>query len=163
MRSKVVLMVLAVGIMVVSASACGTGSPVATADSGATVAVVWGREDCVRIGGGFSSREGDTTVYPEQFECTVVTDDPRASGREVVDIESVVHGSVGTWTGDATLTTDEGSWTGTTTGMFLMPGPQNLGETIYRGEGPYEGLTMKVFVEGSNSEATWAAWITETR
>lgn len=46
--------------------------------------------------------------------------------------------------------------------MFLIEGAQNLGEATYRGEGPYEGLTMKVFVEGSNSELTWAAWITET-
>jgi hypothetical protein len=75
----------------------------------------------------------------------------------------------GVWTAEeATITNDEGVWRGTGEGIVDLVGvsplaegirPFNYGEVRYEGEGAYEGLTMRLYIAGTNNEAAYAGWI----
>jgi hypothetical protein len=151
-------------VLVLLAVPCCTGDAAEEqVPAGDTIASAWGQELCVETASD-TRLEGDTTVHVGTFECTLETEDPRATGQEIIEIETILSGSTGTWTGESTLTTEEGSWTGTANGVVSTAGAgnTNLGEVDYRGEGAYEGLEMTAYVHGSDQELSWAAWIRET-
>lgn len=110
--------------------------------------------------------EDGTEVVKERFTCTDVTSDPRVSGEEVLEIETLLYDDHSApWSvTSATITTEDGVWRGTGDGVlrFDGDGPYNYGETTYRGEGPYEGLTYHCLVAGSNGELVLAGWIEST-
>jgi hypothetical protein len=107
--------------------------------------------------------KGGSEVMRETFTCDTVMSDPRASGREVLHLETTwlePEDVTGTWTGEATLTNDKGSWTGTTEGAVSdMWGNYNKGEVLYMGRGAYEGLTLHLLAAGTNERMLYAGWI----
>ena len=109
--------------------------------------------------------EDGSEVMRETFTCDTVMSDPRASGLEVLHLETTwlePEDPTGTWTGEATLTNDDGSWTGTTEGAVGPWENYNKGEVFYVGQGTYEGLTLRLLAAGNNVEMSYAGWIEES-
>jgi hypothetical protein len=66
------------------------------------------------------------------------------------------------WTGEGTITNDEGSWTGNVEGVVDFDvGIVNYGQVTYAGQGAYEGMTLHLLVAGSNEQLSYAGWIEE--
>ena len=101
-------------------------------------------------------------VINELFTCNTLMSDPRVSGTEVLEIETLEyeHHS-GIWSAEGTISNDRGTWRGTGEGVLRKEGgsPYNYGEMIYTGEGEYTGLIYKYLVAGSNEELTISGWI----
>lgn len=67
------------------------------------------------------------------------------------------------WTGEGTLTNDEGSWSGPVEGVVdLAEEITNYGQVTYTGGGAYAGLTMHLLVFGTNEQLSYAGWIEES-
>lgn len=101
-------------------------------------------------------------VMLETFTCDTVMSDPRASGREVLHIETTwiePEDVTGTWTGEGILTNDGGSWTGNTEGVVGPWANYNKGEVFYVGQGAYESLTLHLLAAGTNERMWYAGWI----
>ncbi len=113
-------------------------------------------------------------VIVERFVCKPEMSDPRVSGTEDLLIETRLADPTvgGTWTArQATLTNDQGTWSGTSQGLVDLEGvlpfaeglvPYNYGEAHYVGEGAYDGLEYHYFISGSNGEAGVTGWITSS-
>jgi len=80
-------------------------------------------------------------------------------------------GIAGLWTTEgATLTNEGGVWQATGHRVVDFVGvsplakgvwPFNYGEVEYVGEGNYEGLSMRLYISGTNFDFALAGWIEE--
>ena len=126
--------------------------------------LVVGTQTCERNVDSDLYLEDGTEVMQETFTCDTDMSDPRASGREVLHIETTFlepDDMTAAWTGDGTLTNDEGSWTTETVEgvVDLEWANYNKGELVYVGQGAYEGLTLHLLVTGTNEQLTYVGWI----
>ncbi len=90
--------------------------------------------------------------------CTLTTDDPRVSGREVFDFNADRWHENGAdailrW-GSARLRNDGGTWLGRYTGMYTDATEDTI-TTWYQGTGGYAGLSLFVATIAPPSGSTW--------
>jgi hypothetical protein len=167
MRRTFVLIALA--LFMASCSSASDTSPFQIPDDALVVAGT-GRCEFQSLSESFDS--DGVRVIEERFTCETNLSDPRGSGTEeypVVVTRVNTPGVGGVWTAEeATITNDEGVWRGTGEGIVDLVGvsplaegirPFNYGEVRYEGEGAYEGLTMRLYIAGTNNEAAYAGWI----
>lgn len=157
-----------------SMASCSSGadSPALTIPGNAIA--VTGTSDCVVVPLSDTFDSDGVEIIEERFTCETEMSDPRATGAEeypVIITRIVTPGIGGLWTAEgATLTNSEGSWTATGRGTVDLAGvsplaegtwPFNYGEVHYTGEGSYEGLTMRLYISGTNYNFALAGWIEE--
>jgi len=124
---------------------------------------VVGTETCQRAVDSDEVLDDGTEVMVETFTCDTVMSDPRGSGREVLHIETTLleeDDVTSAWTGEGTITNDDGSWSGPVEGVVgYAVGVVNYGQVTYAGQGAYAGLTMHLLVAGTNERLAYAGWI----
>ncbi|MGD8732817.1 MAG: hypothetical protein PVH92_13130, partial [Anaerolineales bacterium] len=126
------------------------------------IVAVIGTQMCSRKTFPGGTAEDGARVLNEQFTCNILMSDPRVSGAEVLEVESLEyerHSML--WTAEGIISNDNGTWRGTGKGVLRKEGgsPYNYGEMIYTGEGEYTGLIFRYLVAGSNEQLKIAGWI----
>ncbi|HEU4355520.1 MAG TPA: hypothetical protein VFT27_08020 [Actinomycetota bacterium] len=158
--------VVALLLAAMALTGCGgeNASPEAEGHAGKTPVI--GTETCQRELNSDEYLDDGTEVMRETFTCDTVMSDPRASGTEVLHIETTFleqDDVSSAWTGEGTITNDEGSWSGPVQGVVdFAEGVTNYGGVTYAGEGAYAGLTMHLLVLGTNEQLSYAGWIEES-
>jgi hypothetical protein len=91
-----------------------------------------------------------------------------------IEVDNVVYAfgtESGPWTSESVVTTDEGSWSGTSQGVYDLYGVSPLGtagevfrygQSEYVGEGAYEGLVAHYYMAGNDDVASVTGWITSS-
>jgi hypothetical protein len=129
------------------------------------IVAVTGTQTCSFVNTGKGNSDDGAKVINERFTCNVLASDPRVSGTEVLELETLIyeHHS-GLWTAEGTISNDGGTWRGTGEGVLRknVDSPYNYGEMVYTGEGEYTGLIYRYLVAGSNEELVIAGWIEST-
>jgi len=159
-------------LLLVTSCSKEADTPALTIPEGAVA--VTGTSTCVVQPLSDSFDSAGVEVVEERFSCETEMSDPRASGAEeypVIITRIVTPGVGGLWTAEgATLTNSEGTWRATGHGTVDLVGvsplaegtwPFNYGEVHYTGEGDYDGLTMRLYITGTNYNFALAGWIAE--
>lgn len=146
-----------------------SSSPVPTTKD---AVMIYGTSSC-EMTSGTTTWEDGRAVIVESFECRQEMSDPRASGIEISTSTSWglgTNGGGGTWVSDdAVLRNDEGTWRGTSSGVYAktdrLPNVDTAeryytwGVSSYVGDGVYEGLELRVYAAGTVSEPVLTGWI----
>ena len=137
-------------------------------DLGTERTPVFGTTTCARSEGGSRTR-GGLEILEEHFSCTDEMSDPRVSGSDEVDVETVFRvgdddNLASPWTAELVVSNDGGNWRGTCTGALEsmtdpMGWPTNYGICTLAGEGGYTGLSYVYLLAGGNAELVYAGWI----
>lgn len=121
-----------------------------------------------------SERVGSTSVEgisQSQIHstCAFATTDDRLNGTLEVGNTVYSYGpGGGPWTAEGVLTTEEGSWRGTSQGVYDLNGASPLGtagnvfhygHAEYIGEGAYEGLVAYYYFAGTDDMHSHTGWI----
>jgi hypothetical protein len=167
-------------LSVVAVSACSTSNDSSFLNKHPFpdgVVAVTGTSECTVLPLSDTIGEDGVEVIEERFTCQTTMSDPRASGAEeypliVTRIADPSNLLAGLWTADgATITNNNGVWRGYGFGVVDLVGvsslaegvwPFNYGEMHYSGEGAYEGLTLHLYISGTNYDFALAGWISES-
>lgn len=143
-----------------------TTTPVPDPTTGRTA--VSGTTTCTRTGW-TSETQGTNEIVYEHFVCVEEMSDPRVSGVNDYDIETVFltechDNPAAPWTAEVVLSNEGGSWRGTCTGAldyttYPSGAPMNYGICTLAGEGDYAGLTYVLMGAGGNEGLVQAGWI----
>lgn len=157
-----------VGLMVAGLTLTGCGEDGGSPEAGSLTSKtpVIGTDTCQRSVDSDEYLDDGTEVIRETFTCDTVMSDPRASGTEVLHLETTILDQddvSSAWTGEGTITNDDGSWSGPVEGVVdFAGGIVNYGQVTYSGQGAYEGMTLHLLVAGSNEQLSYAGWIEES-